>query len=84
MEEHEDLEWQDIVMPIDIDRFSRYLQLSNYPQDKSQDLIQGFRLGFDIGYRGPENRTHEARNIPLKIGSQAEMWNKVIKEVELR
>ena len=32
--------------------------------------------------RGPVNRTSSSANIPLKIGSEEELWNKLMKEVK--
>ena len=40
--------------------------------------------GFDIGYNGPTERKSESANIPLKIGSKEELWNKIMKEVKLK
>ena len=35
-----------------------------------------------MGYRDPEIRRDFSENIPLRIGSPAELWNKVMKEVK--
>ena len=45
-------------------------------------MIQGFTQGFDIGYRGPLDRTDQADNLPFRIGTKLDLWNKVMKEVE--
>ena len=37
-----------------------------------------------MGYHGAMNRTCESENIPLKIWSPEEMWNKIMKEVKER
>ena len=37
---------------------------------------------FDISYIGPMNRKDESENIPIKVGSSADMWNKIMKEVK--
>ena len=59
------------------------LEQAKYPQSEISFLIQGFNKGFDIGYQGPQDRQDEAPNIPLRVGSPTEMWNKLMKEVSL-
>ena len=46
-------------------------------------LSTGFRYGFDIGYKGPTDRTDTAKNLPFTVGTKADLWGKMIKEVEL-
>ena len=45
--------------------------------------MSGFIDGFDIGYRGPLIRKSKSRNIPLMVGSDLDLWLKVMKEVKL-
>ena len=45
-------------------------------------LCNGFHYGFDIGYWGSEDRQSRSDNIPLKIGSKVQLWNKLMKEVK--
>ena len=49
-------------------------------------LVQGFRQGFNLGYRGPVNRRNTASNIPFKpgIGDKHDMWSKIMKEVQAK
>ena len=60
------------------------MKLSNYNEKEIEFLRKGFTTGFDIGYEGPINRQSVSENIPLKIGSKEELWNKLMKEVKLR
>ena len=76
-------EWDKVVTPIIIDKSEEMLQQPEYPCDKTNWLVNGFKLAFDIGYREPEERKHTARNLPLKVGSLVEFWNKVMKETQL-
>ena len=39
--------------------------------------------GFHVRYQGPKSRQSNSSNILLKIGSNVEMWNKLMKEVKL-
>ena len=60
------------------------LEQSSYDPILTQKLVTGFSQGFDIGYRGPIFRRHTANNLPIRVGSQTELWNKVMKEVRLK
>ena len=83
MMECHDYNWNQIQTPINVPVLKDLLQKSDYSKEKLQFIIKGFTQGFNIGYQGPEDRTDESRNIPLQIGSQTEMWNKLTKEVNL-
>ena len=72
-----------LVMPINVRELIRLLQETKHNPDKATELIDGFSEGFDIGYHGPTNRQDTAENIPLKIGSEIDLWNKVMQEVQL-
>ena len=76
------MNWQNIVTPINVNMFEKYLRLSNYHPIKTEKLIKGFTEGFSIGYAGPENRQDGAHNLPLRVGDELELWNKVMKEVK--
>ena len=45
-------------------------------------LVDGFKYGFDLGYRGPENIKIKSENLKFRIGNDIELWNKVMKEVK--
>ena len=52
--------------------------------DETHYIVNGFRFGFDLGYRGPVTRQDTASNIPFwGIGSHLELWEKLMKEVKL-
>ena len=57
---------------------------SGYDRQKMDFLIDGFSNGFDLGYRGPQNRQDTSANLPFSegIGNPTELWNKVMKEVK--
>ena len=71
----------DIVTPIKIRELERLLIATDYDRQKTLELIHSFSEGFDLGYRGPVNRKNVANNLPLNIGSHAEIWEKMMKEV---
>ena len=83
MEYYEDLDWESVITPIKIDKYVWYLNRTRYDTTKTKELVTGFTNGFDLGYRGPVNWQEKSCNIPFKIGSKVEMWNKLINEVKL-
>ena len=60
------------------------MNIAGYDQDKIQFLYKGFKEGFDIGYRGNTDVQQTARNLKITIGSELELWNKVMKEVQAK
>ena len=75
---------KDIVMPVNADHLEQLLIESKYNEEETKFLVNGFRQGFDIGYEGPTGRKDTSENIPIReVGSQEEMWDKLLKEVEL-
>ena len=59
------------------------LKETKYSVSEIDYLEHGFTYGFDIGYKGPVQRQSKSKNIPLRVGSETELWNKLIKEVKL-
>ena len=58
------------------------LKETNYDQEKTKYLVEGFKNGFDLGYRGPQDVKLTSKNLKFTIGNKIELWNKVMKEVE--
>ena len=58
------------------------MEQTNYDRTETEFLLDGFTNGFDIGYRGVENRQSTSKNIPFTVGDKVELWNKIMKEVE--
>ena len=77
------LDIEHITTPIKLDEYSALLNQSRYPEEEKNFLIQGFTNGFDIGYNGPRERVSKSDNLPFRIGNPVELWNKVMKEVQL-
>ena len=77
------LDINNIVTPINVEEYEKLLLEHNYPKEQRQFLLNGFTKGFDIGYQGPKIRSSKSENIPFTIGNEAELWNKVMKEVKL-
>ena len=70
------------MTPVKPDIFETYLRETNYDEAETEFLVNGFRQGFDICYEGPSIRQSNSRNIPIRVGSKTELWNKIMKEVE--
>ena len=81
---YENFDLQNLVTPVKCDELVRLLKETAYDPQETEFLRLGFIEGFDIGYEGPVQRRSESDNIPLRIGSKEELWNKLMKEVKLR
>ena len=60
------------------------LHQSQYDEQKTQYLIQGFTNGFDLGYRGDRTVRRSAPNLKFTIGNETQLWNKVMQEVQAK
>ena len=78
----ENFDLNDIVTPVKVDQYEQLLKETYYDMDKTEKLITGFRNGFSIQYDGPKKVKKNSPNLPLTVGSEVEIWNKVIKEVK--
>ena len=72
---------QNVITPVCVDKYERLLRISNYYRRKSKFLVDGFRNGFSLGYRGKTDIRRTAPNLKLTVGSELILWNKVMKEV---
>ena len=72
----------DIVTPIDVEKYQALLVASQFNPVLSKFLLDGFTRGFDIGYRGPWIRRNLSNNIPITIGTEQDIWDKLMKEVK--
>ena len=74
-----------MVTPVDPDKLEQLLLKYRYNRQKTQFLVDGFRNGFNLGYRGPiDNIRRDAPNLKLNVGNKTILWNKVMKEVKLK
>ena len=71
-----------IVTPIKVNEFVNLLTRSHYPNEKLQFIKKGFTEGFSIGYQGNMDVQLKSPNLKLTVGSQLELWNKVMAEVK--
>ena len=71
-----------VVTPVDFKALEDLLIETKYDLRKTKYLVDSFEHGFDIGYEGDENVQIRAPNMRLTIGSEIELWNKVMSEVK--
>ena len=79
--EHYDL--HTITTPVKVSQLEQLLRQSNYPEKETKYLVEGFTCGFDFHYEGSNDRRDTSRNLPLTCGTQADVWQKMMKEVKL-
>ena len=79
---YENFNLNSIITPVDVSELTRLLHLTNYDEEETSFLTNGFDEGFDLGYRGPVNIQQNSKNLKFVIGNKTELWNKVMKEVK--
>ena len=74
------------MTPVRPEVFRDLLEEANYKAKKIDFIYQGFKYGFDLGYRGPTDVVMTSNNLKFQngIGSHLELWNKIMKEVSLK
>ena len=81
----ENYDLQNVITPVNISKLRNLLSESGYNGEESKFLCDGFELGFDLGYQGPQNIQFKSANLKLKQPDhKIILWNKVIKEVQLK
>ena len=55
---------------------------SGYDVEKTKFLVDGFTVGFPIGYAGDTRVKRTAPNLKIRVGTKIDLWNKVMKEVK--
>ena len=75
---------EQVVTPVNVNRYEELLTEAGYPAKKTKKLINGFKNGFSLGYKGDRNVCQTSPNLKITVGSETELWNKVMKEVKLK
>ena len=85
MLEYENYDVQNVYSSVNFIELGALLKQTGYDVVKTQELVHSFEHGFDLGYRGPmTNIRRFSPNLKFTIGNETELWNKVMKEVELK
>ena len=76
---------QSVITPVKHQVLEQLLTETRYDKDKTRKLVNGFKHGFEIGYEGKKTGIRRlAPNLKLTVGSEIELWNKVMKEVQCK
>ena len=78
----ENFDLQSIVTPVKAEILKDLLQQSGYDQLKTNFLYDGFLHGFSLQYNGPKKVKRLAPNLKLRVGSQLELWNKIMCKIK--
>ena len=82
---YENYDLQNIVTPVDVSVLTQLLRDSQYEEEKSQFLIQGFTHGFNLGYKGSMRVKLTSNNLRFRgVGNKKILWNKIMKEVKAK
>ena len=76
------MDLKNIVTPVKVKEFRHLLVQSGYDRTKTNYLVNGFKNGFSLEYKGPRRVRKQAPNLKLTVGSKIELWNKIMKEVK--
>ena len=84
VEYYENFDLKNIITPVDYKVLDRALTESGYDRKKKDFLVKGFKEGFSIRYQGPKEVKQTSPNLIIRIGTEKDLWNKVMKEVKLK
>ena len=72
------------MTPVNPEIFRQLLIETQYNEDETKFVVDGFSNGFSIEYHGPSKRQSRSNNLQLHVGNKTILWNKIMKEVSLR
>ena len=73
-----------IVTPVNAKKFGDLLRQAGYDTDKTRFIESRFTDGFPLHFKGNTAIRREADNLCFYVGSKTELWNKLMKEVQLK
>ena len=80
---YENFDLDNMVTPVDANKFDNLLRIANYDRKKCEFLHKGFTSGFSLGYNNQNPVQIKSQNLKLRVGHEIEVWNKVMKEIKL-
>ena len=80
----ENFDLENVVTPVHVCQYEKLLLKHGYDRQKTEFLVNGFKNGFFLNYKGATNVRRYAPNLKLRIGSRLEVWNKVMVEVKAK
>ena len=78
----ENFDLNKVITPVDADKLKELLIESNYCKKETNFIVDGFKNGFSLKYRGKTKLQQKAPNLRFNIGDEVDLWNKVMKEVK--
>ena len=73
-----------IVSPVNVDIYEKLLFDCGYKKEKANFLVQSFRHGFPLHYKGNQEVQLTSPNLKFSTGDEVVLWYKVMKEVKLK
>ena len=81
--QYENYDLESVISPVNVDEFEKLLIESMYDKSETEFLIDGFKNGFSLEYKGDRDVKICSPNLKFReVGSPMELWNKVMKEVK--
>ena len=80
--QYSNFDLETVVTPVNVNVYESLLMEAGYDSKKRQFLVNSFREGFLLQYKGKENMQITAHNLKLRVGNEIVLWNKVMKEVK--
>ena len=81
---YQNFDLTNVVTQVNYKMLEKLLIESNYNRDETKFLVDGFRNGFDIGYRGSADVKQRSPNLKFRTGNVTILWNKIMKEVKAK
>ena len=78
-----DFNLDEIVTSVKADVLEDLLRYYKYETEEMNFFVNRFRFCFELDYEGPMDQRNKSRNLKLRVGNNFELWNKMMKEVEL-
>ena len=69
---------------MDANVLEQLLLESNYDPAKTKFVVDGFRFGFNLKFSKKLQGKQRSPNLKITVGSETELWNKVMHEVNLQ
>ena len=82
---YENFDLNNIVTPVNAEKFRQLPVDTNYNKDETDFVYQGFKYGFSLEYTGDPFVKIKAPNLKFRrVGNRTVLWNKVKKEVKAK
>ena len=81
---YENFNLSTVVTPVNIEAYENILKQANYDSNETEFLVNSFKFGFPLNYKGNTKVRQRAPNLKLNLGTEKDLWNKVMKEVKLK